>query len=218
MSKISLFRFLTALCGLLGPIMTITSFVINVAPPANPTVAQLIAFGAIHRNPLLWGSWLQTIGALISVLFTIAIVHLADASGRLSGWMTLFGGLILVMVSIIEVTFYLSAINGNPATTGLISLDLIAAIQHLFPLVAAPAVFLPVGIVIINSRVLPHLFGYLALALGGIFAIAGFVFLFAPILLFVVILSFLQGVWFLAAAITLLIPVRQPSVIVAEQA
>ena len=200
-----LFRTLTALCGILGVIMLITSFGINVAPPTNPTVAQLIAFGTQHRNALLIGSWLQTIGSLLCVLFAIAIVHLAGATTRLAGWMIMFGGIVLEMVSIIEVTFYLSAVNGNPATTSLISLDLIAAIQHLFPIVAAPAVFLPVGVVILGSRVLPHVFGYTSLALGGVFAIAGLVFLFSPILLVVVALSFIQGFWFLTAAISLLV-------------
>ena len=199
------FYILTALCGIFGVIMLITSFIINVAPPPNPTVAQLIAFGTQHRNALLIGSWLQTIGSLLCVIFAIAIVYLAGATTRLAGWMTMFGGIVLEMVTIIEVTFYLSAVNGNPATTSLISLDLIAAIQHLFPIVAAPAVFLPVGVVILGSRVLPHVFGYASLALGGVFAIAGLVFLFSPILLEVVTLSFIQGLWFLTAAISLLV-------------
>ena len=90
--------------------------------------------------------------------------------------------------------------NGNPATTALISLDLIAAIQHLSPMVTAPAVFLPLGVVILGSCVLPHVFGYASLALGGVFAIAGLVFLFSPILLVVIALSFIQALWFLTAA------------------
>jgi hypothetical protein len=203
--SIRLFRNLAALCGILGVIMLITSFAINPGPGPNPTVAQLIEFGKHYRNATLLGAWLQTIGSLFCVLFAIAIVHLAGATTRFAGWMTMFGGIVLVMVSIIEVTFYLSAVYGNPATTGLISLDLIAAIQHLFPMVAAPAVFLPLGAVILSSRVLPHVFGYASIALGGIFATVGLVFLFAPIMLIVVVLSFIQALWFLTATITLLV-------------
>ena len=72
-------------------------------------------------------------------------------------------------------------------------------------MLAAPAVFFPLGAVILESRVLPRVLGYLSLVLGGAFAISGVVYLFAQVLAVVVALSIIQGVWFLAAAITLLI-------------
>ncbi len=203
--SIRLFRTLTALCGILGVIMLIPSFLINPGPPSNPTVAQLIAFGNQFHNSILIGAWLQAVSPFLIILFAIAIVHLAGATTRLMGWMTLFGGSILVMTSLIEVTFYLSAVNGNPATTALISLDLISAVQHVFSMVSAPALFLPLGIVILSSRVLPHMFGYLAFVLAGIFAILGIVGLFSPIQSVVNILASIQGLWWLTAAITLLV-------------
>jgi len=185
--------------------MLIPSFLINPGPPSNPTVAQLIAFGNQFHNSILIGAWLQAVSPFLIILFAIAIVHLAGATTRLMGWMTLFGGSILVMTSLIEVTFYLSAVNGNPATTALISLDLISAVQHVFSMVSAPALFLPLGIVILSSRVLPHMFGYLAFVLAGIFAILGIVGLFSPIQSVVNILASIQGLWWLTAAITLLV-------------
>lgn len=203
--SIRLFRILTALCGILGVIMLIPSFIINPGPPPNPTVAQLIAFGNQYHNSILIGAWLQAVSPFLIILFAIAIVHLAGATTRLMGWMTMFGGSILVMTSLVEVTFYLSAVNGNPATTGLISLDLISAVQHVFSMVAAPALFLPLGAVILDSRVLPHAFGYLAFVLAGIFAILGIVALFSPIQSVVNILASVQGLWWLIAAITLLV-------------
>ncbi len=203
--SIRLFRILTALCGILGVIMLIPSFLINPGPPPNPTVAQLIAFGNQYHNSILIGAWIQAVSPFLIILFAIAIVHLAGATTRLMGWMTMFGGSILVMTSLVEVTFYLSAVNGNPATTALISLDLISAVQHVFSMVAAPAVFLPLGIVILSSRVLPHVFGYLAFVLAGIFAILGIVALFSPIQSVVNILASVQGLWWLTAAITLLV-------------
>ncbi len=203
--SIRLFRTLTALCGILGVIMLIPSFIINPGPPPNPTVAQLIAFGNQYHNSILIGAWLQAVSPFLIILFAIAIVHLAGAATRLMGWMTVFGGSILVMTSLVEVTFYLSAVNGNPATTGLISLDLISAVQHVFSMVAAPAVFLPLGAVILGSRVLPHVFGYLAFVLAGIFAILGIVALFSPIQSVVNILASVQGLWWVTAAITLLV-------------
>jgi hypothetical protein len=203
--SIRLFRILTALCGILGVIMLIPSFIINPGPPPNPTVAQLIAFGNQYHNSILIGAWLQAVSPFLIILFAIAIVHLAGAATRLMGWMTMFGGSILVMTSLVEVTFYLSAVNGNPATTGLISLDLISAVQHIFSMVAAPALFLPLGAVILGSRVLPHVFGYLAFVLAGIFGILGIIALFSPIQSVVNILASVQGLWWLTAAITLLV-------------
>lgn len=72
-------------------------------------------------------------------------------------------------------------------------------------MVAAPALFLTLGIVILSSRVLPHLFAYLALALVAIFAVLGVVALFTPIQPVVNILASVQGLWWLCAAITLLV-------------
>ena len=112
---------LSALSGIVGVIMLIMSFSINPGPPSNATSAQLTAFGNQYYTSILWGAWLQAVGPLLIVLFAFAIVCLAGATTRLAGWMTLFGGTILMMVSLVEITFYMSALYSNPATMGLIS-------------------------------------------------------------------------------------------------
>jgi hypothetical protein len=206
-----LFRMLTALSCIIGVIMLITSFSINPGPPPNATDAQLIAFGKQYYTSILWGSWLQAVGPLLIVLFAFAIVCLAGATTRLAGWMTMFGGAILMTVSLIEITFYMSTLNttplnGNPAALGLISLALIHSVQHLYFIVGAPALFIPLGVVILSSRVLPGVFGYLAIALGAAFAIAGVVFLYdltLPVL--VQASASIQGLWWLAAAIVFIV-------------
>ncbi len=147
-----LFPLLSALSGIVGVIMLITSFSINPGPPSNATSAQLIAFGNQYYTSILWGAWLQAVGPLLIVLFAFAIVFLAGATTRLAGWMTLFGGTTLMAVSLIEITFYMSAlnttpINNNPAAMGLISLALIHSVQHLYFIVGAPALFIPLGVV-----------------------------------------------------------------------
>src|SRR5215472_1570631 len=111
-----LFRNLSALCGIIGVIMLITSFSINPGPPSNATSAQLIAFANQNFTSVLWGAWLQAIGTLLPVLFAFAIVILAGATTRLAGWMTIFGGTILIMVSLVEITFYITTLYSNPAT------------------------------------------------------------------------------------------------------
>jgi hypothetical protein len=207
-----LFRMLSALSGIAGVIMLITSFSINPGPPSNATSAQLTAFGNQYYTSILWGAWLQAVGPLLIVLFAFAIVYLAGATTRLAGWMTMFGGTILMMVSLVEITFYMSAFYSNPPTMGLICLDLTHAVQHLYFIVAAPALFLPLGVVILGSRVLPQVFGYLALVLGAAFAILGVVFLFT-LTLPAAVLAFagIQAFWWLAAAITLIVRTEKTS-------
>ena len=114
-----------------------------------------------------------------------------------------------MMVSLTEIVFYfgaLFAVYHNNLVIGLISLDFIHAVQHLYFIVAAPALFLPLGGVILGSRVLPRVFGYLALVLGATFAILGVVSLYSLILPAVVIdFAGLQTLWWLAAAIMLIV-------------
>ena len=201
-----LFRILAALSGIVGVVLLGVSFTINPGPPANATTAQLIAFANQNFTSVLWGAWLQAIGTLLPVLFAFAIVILAGATTRLAGWMTIFGGTILIMVSLVEITFYITTLYSNPATMALISQDLIHAVQHLYFIVAAPALFLPLGVVLLGSRVLPRVFGYLALVLGAIFAILGVVSLFSLTLPAAVIaFAGIQTLWWLAAAITLIV-------------
>jgi hypothetical protein len=201
-----LFRVLTALSGIAGVILLGISFIINPGPPSNATSAQLTAFGNQYYNAILWGAWLQAVGPLLTVLFAFAIVCLARATTRLAGLMTMFGGTILMMVSLVEITFYISALLSNPATIGLISLDLIHAVQHLYFIVAAPALFLPLGAVILSSRVLPRVLGYLALVLGAAFAILGIVSLYSLTLpALVTAFAGIQAFWWLAAALTLIV-------------
>lgn len=85
-------------------------------------------------------------GPVLIVLFAFALVHLAGATHRLTGWMTFFGATVLMTVSLIEITFYISALSPDPAIMPLVSLRLISAVQHLFFIVAAqlsqfPAIF-----------------------------------------------------------------------------
>lgn len=110
-------------------------------------------------------------------------------------------------VSLLEITFYFSALSySNLMAMGSISFNLIHAVQHLYFIVAAPALFISLGIVILDSRVLPRIFAYLALALGPPFAVLGIIFL-TSLVLPVAVQAFasVQALWWLAAAITVII-------------
>jgi len=79
--------------------------------------------------------------------------------------------------------------------------SVLSAVQHLCFIVAAPALFLPLGIVLINSRILPRLFGYLAVALATVFAAIGIIFLLTLALPpAVTALGGVQALWWLSAA------------------
>lgn len=200
------FRILSGLSGIIGVVLLIMSFAINGGPPPEATYQELVKFGQQNYAKVLWGAWLQAVGPVLIVVFAFALVHLSGAAQRLSGWMTFFGATILMIVSLMEVTFYISALSPDPATMPSISLKLISAVQHLYFMVAAPALFLPLGIVLISSRILPRLFGHLALVLAAVFAVLGVVFLLRLALPDTVTgFAAVQALWWFAAAVSLIV-------------
>src|SRR5215467_9519461 len=210
-----LFCILSGLSGILGVVLLIVSFAIAVPPPAGATRAELVQFGQQHYSGVLWGAWLQAVGPVFIMLFAFSIVHLAGATQRLAGWMTLFGATILMTVSLIEITYYISALFPDPDVMTSISLRVISAVQHLYFIVAAPAVFLPLGIILVGSPILPRIFGYLALILAAAFAALGAAFVLRLELpAWVTAFAAVQGLWWLAAGIALMI--RSASLSAAE--
>lgn len=200
------FCILSGLSGLAGVLLILLSFNINPGPPPGATSAELIRFGQQHYVTVLWGAWLQAVGPLLIVLFAFSLVHLAGATQCLSGWMTFFGSTILMTVSLIEITFYISALHPDPAMMPSISLVVISAVQHLYFIVAAPTLFLPLGIVLIGSSVLPRLFGYLAVVLASAFAALGVIFLLTLSLPgSVTAFAGVRAFWWFAAALTLIV-------------
>ncbi|MBS1503346.1 MAG: hypothetical protein JST32_14855 [Bacteroidetes bacterium] len=199
-------RILGAISGIVGVLMIGLSFSINPGPPPNATIAQIITFGNRYYSSILWGAWLQAAGPVFIVLFAFTLVHLAEAHNRISGWMTFFGAMVLIAVSMIEITFYIAAVFGSPADSITVSMRAIYAVQHLYFIVAAPAFFIPLGIVLTRSDVLPKAFGYLAVLLGLAFTTLGIVFLQVLVLpMWVTAFAGVQAIWWLAAAITLLV-------------
>jgi len=196
----------SGLAGVIGVVLLGLSFAINAGPPPNATNAELMKFGHDNYTSILWGAWMQAVAPVLIVLFAFSLVHLAGATQRLSGWMTFFGATILMTVSLVEIAFYISALHADPATMPYISLVLISAVQHLYFIVAAPSLFLPLGIVLLRSAVLPQLFGYLALALAAVFAALGAGYMLQLTLPgFVLGFAGVQALWWLAAAITLIV-------------
>lgn len=193
------------LTGAVGVVLLGLSFAINIGPPSNPTNAELMKFAQDNYAKILWGAWLQAVGPFLIVLFAFSLVHLARATQRLAGWMTFFGATILMTVSLIEITFYISALHADPAVMPYISLVLISAVQHLYFMIAAPSLFFPLGIVLLGSAVLPRPFGHLALLLAGVFAVLGAAFMLRLTLPdYITAFAAVQAIWWFAAAIALI--------------
>jgi hypothetical protein len=76
---------------------------------------------------------------------------------------------------------------------------------HYF-IVAAPALFCPLGLVLIGSPVRPRLFAYLALLLAAVFAALSIIFL-LDLELSTAVTTFagVQALWWLSAGVTLAI-------------
>jgi hypothetical protein len=194
----------TVLCGLLGPLVLVASFRINPAPPAEATAAQLADFANAHHDTIVAGGWMQGMGSLLIVLFALSLVHLAGATHRLAGWITLLAGGTILMVSLVEVTFYLAAVQAvaaGDAASGMASNNLIKAVQHVF--LVAPALLLPLGVVLLGSRILPSPFAYSALALGATLQVLGLVGLFNVLQPVIDVVLIVQALWFMAASVAL---------------
>jgi hypothetical protein len=203
-------RIVAGLCGILGAVVLVSSFLMNPAPPADFSVAQLRDFAVQHHNSIVFGAWLQGIGSMLLVLFAMALVHLAGATHHFAGWITLLAGATILMVSLVEITFYLGAVQSaeiGDLTSGAVSNAPIKAVQHVF--LIAPALLLPLGVVLLGSRVLPRAFAYLALAIGTTLQIFGLVGLFGVLQPVIDDVLIVQALWFVAAGFALMIGRRR---------
>jgi hypothetical protein len=207
-------RILAALCGILGTAALVAyyaaPFTFMPLPPATATVTQVLDFGTRYYTAILFDVALQAAGALLSVTFALALVHMAAAADRFAGKLTQVAGTILVVLALAEGTFELGAVqagtNGNPQGA-LTCFDLTYVFIHVF--LIAPSLYLMLGFALLGTRLLPRSFAPIALTLGVAAQALGFADLFDAGLLFVVIGFLLaQEVWAVAAAVALLAPSR----------
>jgi hypothetical protein len=198
------FCILSGLSGIAGVTMLVVSFAINYGPPLGSGPEAFARFVRDSYASILWGAWLQAVGPVFIVLFAFALVQMAGEGGRLAAWMTFFGATVLMTVSLIEIVFYISALYPSPQPMTPISFEMIYSAQHLYFIVAAPALFLPLGIVLLQSSVLPRVFGATALVLGIGFAVVGMASLLTLTLpASITSLGSVQAAWWFAAAATL---------------
>jgi hypothetical protein len=205
-------RILIALCGILGTLLLGlyfgVGFSIGLAQlPPDATMAQVVSVATQYHNLWFLGTWLQATGSLLSVVFFLALVQRAGATTRLAGLVRSLGSTVLLAVVLIEGVFTLdlpqAVVNGH-LVTSLTSFDIMTVITYIYPIVPAPVIFLALGTILLGSRLLPRVFGFLAFGMGIAFAVVGLIALFTTPILTIVVLSF-QALGVLAAAITLLV-------------
>lgn len=221
-------RVLAAICGITGVIMLTAHFLIpgNI-PPDSASLAQIATFVRGHRDVILVSAWLQVTGAILYVAFILAIVHLAGAGQRFAGRIVALAAAILVGLTLLDsamiISVVQSAAHGHDATLR-VSFDLMVgpgndAIGRSF--LIAPAILLPLGFVILQTRLLPRSYGWIALAFGAASQCLGLLGLFSRVAFADInpaVLA-LENLWLIIVAVTLLVNRRssQPQAVMAEQ-
>jgi hypothetical protein len=207
-----------AVCGIAGSVFLGLYFGIPALMPrlasllysgGTPSTGRTVTVGAEYHALLAAGGWLQGIGALLCVVFFLALVQWADGISTLAGRVVLLGCAVLLALVVAEMVFTFAwavAAHASQPVTARAAYDLMARFIEVFPIVPAATLYLALATVLASGPyVVPAIFTRLAAALGIAFFLVGL----AGVLTSAASalsagLSGLQDVWTLAAAITVL--------------
>lgn len=175
----------------------------------NPSTAHVVSVGADYHVLLGAGSWLQGMGALLAVAFFVGLVHLADRGRSLAARFVLIGSAVLLALVAAEMLFtftWAHAADVGRVASARTAFDLMTHFLQVFPVVAAPTVYLALAAVLrYGDPVLPPVFARLAVALGAAFAAFGLIGALLPSAgAGTAALAGLQDVWILAAGVVLI--------------
>jgi hypothetical protein len=206
---------LVSFCGLVGTIALTLYFTAPFTwmplPLPTATTQEILEFGKKYQVAILVDTWLQQFGTILSVVFVLALVHLAQRSATLAGRLTLLASTVIVSLSLAEGTFVLATVqsaNNGHNESMLTCFELTFVFIHIFLL--APSLFLMMGFALKGSNILPKIFISAAIILGILFQSLGVVALFDNTFLMAVIgVLMLQNLWTVITAITLLISRRK---------
>lgn len=175
-------------------------------PQPGASAAEVYTFGKTYHTTLLVDTWLQQFGTILSVIFSLALVHLAGRSATLAGRLTLLTSGVITSLSLAEGTFALGAMqcgDHGHLDAMLTCFELTGVFIHIFLL--APSLFLMTGLALRGTSVLPRAFVAPAITLGVLFQVLGVVALFnQKMMLAVIFILLMQNAWTIAAALTLL--------------
>jgi hypothetical protein len=202
---------LAAVFGLLGSLLLVAYFLAPFLvgwPLDGGTPGQLTAYALTHQTTFYAGAWLQTTGTLLCVVFFVALVRLAHLESSLAGMLVLVGSTCLLAVVVVEsaltVAVPTAASNGDAATVSTTFTLVNGVFARVFPLAPSSATYIALGLVLLSAGVINRWFGYVALAIGLGFEVAGaaavFISAFATVL---AVLGAGQAVWLISAALAL---------------
>jgi hypothetical protein len=205
-------RIWVAICGITGVVMLTAHFYVPTGIPGDNAPPAVITRFLLHNHgALLATAWLQGFGPLPYVLFALGLVYLAGGMTRFWGWLTMLSSAVILTLSLIDAAFTVAAAEAaasGHAATAAVSIDLIDgpandAIGRMF--LIAPPLLLPIGAVLLGSRLLPRAFAWTAVAFGAISVVLGLAALFsAAAFSTAIVLIIAQNLWVLAAALVLL--------------
>lgn len=204
------FRILLAIVGFIGIVALSASFAINPGPPAGANISEIMTWGAQHERLIEAGAWLQIVGSFLQLVLILGILYTTGAIRRFVGMITAVAVVLIMGVSLVESSFYLSAIAGGvsgDATTLGVSLNLIKAIQHAYSIIPAPALDAGLGLVILTSPlfagVVGRVLGYLGILFGAALLVLGFFGVFTNLQQAVDNVLTVQQVWLIAIVIAI---------------
>lgn len=208
-------RIALALVGLVGVVVLSASFAINPGPPAGASIPQIVAWGRQHETLIEAGAWMQVVGSFLQLVFILGILYITGAIRRFAGLITASAVVLIMGVSLVESSFYLSAIAGGVSgdlTMLSVSLNLIKAIQHAYSIIPAPALDACLGVVLLTSTLFAGRFGralgVLGIAFGVALAVLGFFGTFTPLQQAIDNVLTAQQVWLLAIAVAVALTAR----------
>ncbi len=210
MTKQAWARALAGLCGIAGPVLLVASFAINPSPPPGLSPTALSAWAEPRAGFVLLDGWMLGLGSMLIVIFAFAVVQLSGAAHGVMARLTQFIAGTILMISLIEMTFYLTAaqtIAGGEIAPDLISDGLDRAVQHVL---TVPALLLPLAVVVLRTRVLARSLAWSGLAIGGALqalALAGAFVVTQPV---VDAMAIVQLAWFAAAGAALALSAMKP--------
>ena len=202
------FRILLAIIGFVGIVALSASFAINPGPPAGANISEIMTWGAQHERLVEAGAWLQIVGSFLQLVLILGILYTTETIHRFVGMITATAVVLIMGVSLVESSFYLSAIAAGmsgDATTLNVSLNLIKAIQHAYSIIPAPALDAGLGIVILSAPlvagVVGRILGYLGILFGVVLLVLGFLGVFSSLQQVIDNLLTAQQVWLIAIVI-----------------
>jgi Domain of unknown function (DUF4386) len=198
---------LVAAAGFASAVALVGHFVVA-GPPASFTTQKVLVDYALRHDAVVTGAWLDGIGSILLVLTVVGVAQLAGAAGSLAGRVLLVAGAAVAAQSLLTDTLLIAATQiaaaGSEAQAATL-VQVAHAADYVFPI--ANAFWAPaLGLIVLRTRVLPAIFGYVAVAFGLVELFGGTAALYSESVNAVINPLFLvMVVWNVAAGIVLLV-------------